>query len=86
MTSLTTILGMLPLAIGMGNGAEMWQPMGIAIIGGLTLSTILTLVAVPVLYHIFMTISDNYTARSKKRQQKAYEEKMKALAERDNNQ
>ena len=86
MTSLTTILGMLPLAIGMGNGAEMWQPIGIAIIGGLTLSTILTLVAVPVLYHIFMTISDNYTARSKKRQQKAYEEKMKALAERDNNQ
>ncbi len=85
MTSLTTILGMLPLAIGMGNGAEMWQPMGIAIIGGLTLSTILTLVAVPILYYVFMGRSERWNARRKARKQQAYEEKMRAIAERDNN-
>ena len=85
MTSLTTILGMLPLAIGMGNGAEMWQPMGIAIIGGLTLSTILPLVAVPILYYVFMGRSERWNARRKARKQQAYEEKMRAIAERDNN-
>ncbi len=53
MTSLTTILGMLPLAIGGGEGSEMWQPMGIAIIGGLTFSTMLTLILVPCLYSAF---------------------------------
>ncbi len=53
MTSLTTILGMLPMALGIGEGSELWQPMGIAIIGGLVFSTILTLVAVPVMYSLF---------------------------------
>ncbi len=54
MTSFTTILGMLPLAIGTGAGSETWQPMGIAVIGGLTFSTILTLFIVPVLYSIMV--------------------------------
>ena len=53
MTTVTSILGMIPLAIPRGVGAEMWQPMAIAIIGGLTLSTMLTLVYVPSLYSIF---------------------------------
>jgi len=53
MTTLTTILGMLPLALGVGEGSEIWQPMGIAIIGGLTFSTALTLVIIPVVYSIF---------------------------------
>lgn len=53
MTSLTTILGMVPMAVGQGEGAEMWRPMGIAVIGGLTFSTILTLLFVPSLYTIF---------------------------------
>ena len=53
MTSLTTILGMVPMAIGHGEGAEMWRPMGIAVIGGLTFSTILTLLFVPTMYTIF---------------------------------
>jgi multidrug efflux pump subunit AcrB len=53
MTTLTTILGMIPLAVSRGEGAEMWRPMGIAIIGGLTFSTILTLIVVPVLYAMF---------------------------------
>lgn len=82
MTTLTTILGMLPMALGMGNGAELWQPMGITIIGGLTFSMVLTLVAVPILYYVFMGRSDKRTARRKARQQRAYENKMKALAQR----
>jgi HAE1 family hydrophobic/amphiphilic exporter-1 len=53
MTSLTTILGMLPLALGTGEGSELWKPMGIAIIGGLTFSLILTLIVVPVFYSTF---------------------------------
>lgn len=53
MTTLTTILGMLPLAMSAGEGSETWQPMGIAVIGGLTFSTILTLVVVPIVYTIF---------------------------------
>ncbi len=57
MTSFTTILGMLPLALGTGAGSETWQPMGIAVIGGLTFSTILTLFIVPVLYSILVNRS-----------------------------
>jgi hydrophobe/amphiphile efflux-1 (HAE1) family protein len=50
MTSLATIVGIIPLAIGLGAGAEVRQPMGIAIIGGFTTSTLLTLVVVPVIF------------------------------------
>ena len=53
MTTLTTILGMVPMAMGLGEGSEIWQPMGIAIIGGLTLSTILTLIVIPSIYTAF---------------------------------
>ena len=53
MASLTTILGMVPMAVGTGQGAELWRPMGTAVIGGLTVSTILTLLFVPVLYCVF---------------------------------
>ncbi len=53
MPTLTTILGMVPMAVGSGQGAEMWRPMGTAVIGGLTFSTILTLLFVPVLYCVF---------------------------------
>ena len=53
MTTLTTILGMVPLAIGTGQGSEMWQSLGIAIIGGMTFSTIVTLILIPALYSIF---------------------------------
>ncbi len=53
MTTLTTVLGMLPLAIGRGEGHELSAPMATAVIGGLMLSTLLTLVVVPVFYTIF---------------------------------
>ena len=53
MTAATTILGMLPLALSTGEGAELWRPMGITVIGGLTFSTIVTMVVVPVMYGVF---------------------------------
>ena len=52
MTAATTILGMLPMALSTSQGSEMWVPMGIVVIGGLTTSTIVTLIVVPVLYGI----------------------------------
>ena len=52
MTAATTILGMLPMALSKADGSEMWVPMGIVVIGGLLVSTIVTLVVVPVLYGI----------------------------------
>jgi hydrophobic/amphiphilic exporter-1 (mainly G- bacteria), HAE1 family len=53
MTSLTAILGMFPMALGIGEGSEVWAPMGVTIIGGMIFSTIVTLVIVPVLYAVF---------------------------------
>jgi HAE1 family hydrophobic/amphiphilic exporter-1 len=53
MTTLAMIFGMLPLALGIGQGAEMRAPMGRAVIGGLITSTVLTLVVVPVVYSLF---------------------------------
>ena len=53
MTSMTTILGMVPMAVGTGVGSEMWRPMGIAVIGGLAMSTLMTLLFVPTMYTIF---------------------------------
>ncbi len=53
MTSLTTILGLMPLAIGFGDGAEVRAPMAITVISGLLFATLLTLVLIPVLYSLF---------------------------------
>ena len=52
MTTATTVLGMLPLALSQSEGSEMWRPMAITVIGGLTVSTILTLLVIPVLYTV----------------------------------
>jgi HAE1 family hydrophobic/amphiphilic exporter-1 len=59
MTTGATILGMLPLAIGMGKGTETQAPMATAVIGGLTTSTLLTLLVIPVVY----TLLDDLTTR-----------------------
>ena len=50
MIAITTFLGMLPMALSQGEGAEMWKPMGIVVIGGLLVATVVTLVVVPVFY------------------------------------
>ncbi len=64
MTALTTILGMVPMAISSGEGAEMWQPMGVAVIGGLTFSTLLTLFYVPAMYCMFAAVGIKRTRKS----------------------
>ncbi|NLZ73942.1 MAG: efflux RND transporter permease subunit, partial [Bacteroidales bacterium] len=53
MTTCTTILGMVPMAIDSGQGAEMWKPLAIAVIGGLLISTVLTLILIPTLFCVF---------------------------------
>jgi HAE1 family hydrophobic/amphiphilic exporter-1 len=52
MTSLTTALGLLPMALGFGEGSEVRTPMAITVIGGLLVSTLLTLVVIPVVYSL----------------------------------
>lgn len=53
MTTLTTVLGMIPMAVGQGEGSEMWRSLGITVAWGLTISTLVTLVLIPVLYTSF---------------------------------
>ena len=53
MTSLTAILGMIPLAFGNGEGGELVRPIGLTVIGGLTSATLMTLFFLPVMYSLF---------------------------------
>lgn len=80
MTTLTTILGMVPMAVGHGVGAEMWRPLGVSVIGGLTVSTILTLIYVPSMFCIFGSngIKRNRRKMKKQRALNAYWKEHKA--------
>ena len=73
MTTLTTVLGMVPMAIGTGEGAEMWRGLGTCVAWGLSVSTLITLVIVPVMYCVF---AGNGLKNRRKKEIKA----MKALA------
>ncbi|MEO1084421.1 MAG: efflux RND transporter permease subunit, partial [Acidobacteriota bacterium] len=53
MTTATTVLGLTPMALGLGDGAEIRRPMAIAVISGLVVSTVLTLVIIPTVYTLF---------------------------------
>ncbi len=55
MTTLTTVLGMVPMALGIGEGSEMWVSLGMVVCWGLTVSTVVTLVLIPTVYCIFAT-------------------------------
>ena len=68
MTTLTTILGMVPMAVSAGEGSEMWRPLGVSVIGGLTISTVLTLILVPVLYCSFAGTGIKRTRKALKQQ------------------
>ena len=57
LTALTTILGMLPMAVAGGSGAEFRSPMAVAVVGGLTATTLLTLFIIPIVYSIFNRVS-----------------------------
>ena len=81
MTSVTTILGMLPMALGLGDGSELWQPMGIAIIGGMIFSTLLTLFVIPVIYTMFQLRKDNKAESRRAREIRAAERARHRLAQ-----
>ena len=66
MTALTTIMGLVPMAIGIGEGAELQLPLALTVIGGLTFSTLLTLVVIPVIYMIFDSLSVKLKSRKRK--------------------
>lgn len=55
MTTLTTVLGMIPMAVGTGEGSEMWKSLGITVAWGLSISTVVTLVLIPTIYCVFAT-------------------------------
>lgn len=74
MTALTTILGLVPMAMGIGEGAELTQSMGVVVIGGLSLSTVLTLVVVPVMYTIFDDITAFFKRKFKKNKNEIIEQ------------
>jgi len=63
MTSLTTIFGLIPLALQLGEGSELWSPLGRAMIGGMVVSIFLPLVFIPVLYVIFENRSERRRQR-----------------------
>jgi HAE1 family hydrophobic/amphiphilic exporter-1 len=63
MTSATTILALLPMAFGVGEGSQLRAPMAIAVIGGLITSTLMTLVVIPVVYEAVETIRGGRAAR-----------------------
>lgn len=65
MTALTTMLGLVPMAVGLGEGTEMQAPMAIAVIGGLFSSTVLTLVVIPVIYSLLMSRKDRKKSSEK---------------------
>ena len=59
MTTMTTVFGMMPMALGLGEGSEFYRGMAITVIFGLSFSTILTLVLIPVLY----SVVDDFTTK-----------------------
>jgi len=75
MTAMTTIFGMLPLAVGRGVGAEMWNGLGITVASGLTISTLVTLFLIPAIYSLSAERAD------KRKQRKAERRQRRALKE-----
>jgi HAE1 family hydrophobic/amphiphilic exporter-1 len=75
MTTLTTVLGMIPMAVGQGEGAEMWRPLGLTVAWGLTVSTVVTLILIPVIYCAVSTLQE------KRRQRKEQKEAEAEIAE-----
>ena len=66
MTTLTTVLGMVPMAIGTGEGSEMWRSLGMTVCWGLTVSTLVTLILIPTIYCSFATMQQKHRDKNKK--------------------
>jgi HAE1 family hydrophobic/amphiphilic exporter-1 len=61
MTTFALIAGMIPVALGRGEGAQFRQPLGVAVIGGVITSTLLTLIAIPTFYEILDSVREWFT-------------------------
>ena len=66
MTTLTTVLGMVPLAVGRGEGSELWRSLGMTVCWGLTISTLVTLVLIPTIYCSLATAQEKRKAKKMK--------------------
>jgi HAE1 family hydrophobic/amphiphilic exporter-1 len=77
MTTLTTVLGLIPLALGLGDGGEAQAPLARAVIGGLTSSTLITLFFIPAVYSL---VEGRKLSRWVKKKKKERKKKQKALA------
>lgn len=71
MTASTTIIAMIPLALGLKSGSEMYQPLAIGAIGGLITSTVLTLIVIPIIYTIFEDILEKISKKTSKQKSEA---------------
>jgi HAE1 family hydrophobic/amphiphilic exporter-1 len=71
MTTLTTVLGMIPMAVGSGVGSEMWNSLGMSVAWGLSFSTLITLILIPTLYAIFASIGVKRQAKKARKAEKA---------------
>src|SRR5699024_4018783 len=65
MTTLTTVLAMIPLGLGLGEGAEMQQPLAVTIIFGLSVSSIFTLLLIPIVYTFFDDLTSRFRRKKK---------------------
>lgn len=68
MTTLTTVLGMIPMAVGQGEGAEMWRPLGLTVAWGLSVSTVVTLILIPVIYCAVSTLQEKRRQRKERKE------------------
>lgn len=73
MTATTTVCTMIPLAVSTAEGSETWRPLGWAMLGGLTISTVVTMVLVPVLYSFFLRRGETVSRRKLRKQREAEE-------------
>jgi len=77
MTALTTMLAMLPLALGLGESGENWAPMARSVIGGLFMGTILTLVVVPVIYAVLEVFAEKSRKKRQARKERRRQKRLK---------
>lgn len=82
-TTLTTIIGMLPIALGLGEGGKILQPLGIAVSGGLWISTLLTLIFVPIAHYLTLRRKENLRLIDNKQHNSYSIEDLKAIEEFD---
>jgi HAE1 family hydrophobic/amphiphilic exporter-1 len=72
MTALTTTLAMFPLSLGLGESGESWAPLARAVMGGMLVATVMTLIVVPILYSYFEVISARFLSKHAARVKEKY--------------